>query len=140
VELVSYLLGQLRQSEANRIETLREFAPSAVDSDWKLTIAGQRVQVIRPRRRRGGALEFDTTVLSGADGSIAGLLGASPGASTAVSAMLGVLQRCYADRYQTWLPILKEMVPSLGAALSHEPVLLEELRSWTNKALGLEQS
>ena len=138
LELVSYLIGQLRQSEANRIKTLREFAPSAVDSDWKLTTAGQRVQVIRPHKRRGGALEFDTTVLSGADGSIAGLLGASPGASTAVSAMLGVLQRCYADRYQTWLPILKEMVPSLGAALSDEPVLFEELRSWTNEALGLE--
>jgi malate dehydrogenase (quinone) len=96
------------------------------------------VQVIRPHKRRGGALEFDTTVLSGADGSIAGLLGASPGASTAVSAMLEVLQRCYADRYLTWLPILKEMVPSLGAALSDEPVLFEELRSWTNKALALE--
>ena len=140
LELVSYLIGQLRQSEADRIETLREFAPSAVDSDWKLTTAGQRVQVIRPHKRRGGVLEFDTTVLSAADGSIAGLLGASPGASTAVSAMLGVLQRCFADRYQTWLPILKEMVPSLGATLSEEPVLFEELRSWTNKALGLKQS
>jgi len=140
LELVSYLIGQLRQSEAKRIETLREFAPSAVDSDWKLTTAGQRVQVIRPHKRRGGALEFDTTVLSAADGSIAGLLGASPGASTAVSAMLGVLQRCFADRYQSWLPILKEMVPSLGASLSEEPVLFEELRSWTNKALELEQS
>jgi malate dehydrogenase (quinone) len=140
LELVSYLIGQLRQSEANRIAMLREFAPSAVDSDWELTTAGQRVQVIRPHNRQGGALEFDTTVLSGADGSIAGLLGASPGASTAVSAMLGVLQSCYADRYQTWLPILKEMVPSLGAALSDEPVLFEELRWWTNKALALGES
>jgi len=94
--------------------------------------------VIRPHHRRGGALEFDTTVLAAADGSIAGLLGASPGASTAVSAMLGVLQRCFADRYQTWLSTLKEMVPSLGAGLSDEPVLFEELRSWTNKALELE--
>ena len=137
LELVSYLIGQLRQSEANRIKTLREFAPSAVDSDWKLTTAGQRVQVIRPARRRGGALEFDTTVVSAADGSIAGLLGASPGASTAVSAMLGVLQRCFGHRYQTWLPTLKEIVPSLGATLSEEPALFEELRSWSNKALAL---
>src|ERR1700742_1223257 len=140
LELVRYLVGQLRQSEASRIETLREFAPSAVDSDWESTTAGQRVQVIRPHKRRGGVLEFDTTVLSAADGSIAGLLGASPGASTAVSAMLGVLRRCFGNRYQTWLPILKEMVPSLGASLSEEPVLFEELRSWTNKALELEQS
>jgi malate dehydrogenase (quinone) len=140
LELVRYLVGQLRQSEADRIETLREFAPSAVDSDWELTTAGQRVQVIRPHKRRGGTLEFDTTVLSAADGSIAGLLGASPGASTAVSAMLAMLRRCFGNRYQTWLPILKEMVPSLGATLSEEPVLFEELRSWTNKALELEQS
>jgi len=140
LELVSYLIGQLRQSEASRVETLREFAPSAVDSDWKLTTAGQRVQVIRPHQRRGGALEFDTIVLSAADGSIAGLLGASPGASTAVSAMLGVLHRCFADRYQTWLPTLKEIVPSLGATLSEEPALVEELRSWSNKALALGES
>ncbi len=46
---------------------------------------GQRVQVIR-RKGAGGVLEFGTTVLAAADGSIAGLLGASPGASTAVPA------------------------------------------------------
>jgi malate dehydrogenase (quinone) len=109
-----------------------------VDSDWKLTTAGQRVQAIRPALRRGGALEFDTTVLAAADGSIAGLLGASPGASTAVSAMLDVLQRCFPDRYQAWLPTLKGMVPSLGASLSREPVLAEELWSWSTKALGLD--
>jgi malate dehydrogenase (quinone) len=93
--------------------------------------------VIRPALRRGGALEFDTTVLGAADGTIAGLLGASPGASTAVSAMLGVLQGCFPDRYQAWLPTLKDMVPSLGATLSREPVLFEELRSWNTKALQL---
>jgi malate dehydrogenase (quinone) len=133
LELVSYLIGQLRQSSPSRVQALREFAPSAVDSDWQLSTAGQRVQVIR----RGGKLEFDTTVLIGADGSIAGLLGASPGASTAVSAMLGVLRGCFADRYQAWLPTLKEMVPSLGVTLSDEPALYEELRLWSNKALRL---
>jgi malate dehydrogenase (quinone) len=138
LELVRYLINQLRQSGPDRIDALREFAPSAVASDWKLTTAGQRVQVIRPHKRRGGSLEFDTTVLAAEDGSIAGLLGASPGASIAVSAMLGVLQRCFADRYQAWLPTLKDMVPSLGATLSNEPALAEELRSWSNKLLALE--
>jgi len=76
-------------------------------------------------------------VLGAADGSIAGLLGASPGASTAVSAMLDVLQRCFPDRYQAWLPTLKDMVPSLGASLSDEPALFEEVWSWSTKALGL---
>jgi malate dehydrogenase (quinone) len=137
-ELVSYLIGQLRLSKSARIRALREFAPSAVDSDWILTTAGQRVQVLRRDRRRGGRLEFDTTVVTAADGSIAGLLGASPGASTAVTAMLDVLRRCFPDRYQAWLPTLKEMVPSLGFALSDEPALYDEVRSWTTKALGLE--
>ncbi len=138
LELVRYLIGQLRLTKPSRVQSLREFAPSAQDSDWDLTTAGQRVQVMRRDRRRGGRLEFDTTVLTAADGSIAGLLGASPGASIAVTAMLDVLQRCFPDRYQAWLPTLKEMVPSLGIALSREPTLYEELRSWTAEALELE--
>jgi malate dehydrogenase (quinone) len=136
-ELVNYLIGQLRLAQPDRVGALREFVPTAVDSDWELRTAGQRVQVIRPNRRKGGMLEFDTTVLGAADGSIAGLLGASPGASTAVSAMLGVLQSCFPDRYQGWLPTLKDMVPSLGATLSDEPALFEEVWSWGTKVLGL---
>ncbi|MGB6207735.1 malate dehydrogenase (quinone) [Mycobacterium sp.] len=137
LKLVNYLIGQLRLSQPARIDALREFVPAAMDSDWELTTAGQRVQVIRPDKRRGGVLEFDTTVLSADDGSIAGLLGASPGASIAVSAMLDVLQRCFSERYQAWLPTLKDMVPSLGATLSNEPALFEEVWSWSTKALQL---
>ena len=133
--LLNYLLAQLRLSEPARVDVLRQFAPTAVDSDWQLTAAGQRVQVIRRGKGKGGLLEFDTTVISAADGSIAGLLGASPGASTAVPAMLEVLQRCFADRYQSWLPTLKEMVPSLGAQLSREPALFDEVWSWGTEAL-----
>ena len=140
MKLVNYLIGQLRLSGPDRVRTLREFAPSAVNSDWELTVAGQRVQVIRRDRRKGGVLDFNTTVLSAADGSIAGLLGGSPGASTAVPAMLDVLQRCFADRYGSWLPTLKEMVPSLGAELSREPALFDEVWSWGTKALQLEAS
>jgi len=139
MQLVRYLVGQVLLSRPDRIGALREFVPSAVGSDWELTTAGQRVQVIRPAKRKGGTLEFDTTVLGAADGSIAGLLGASPGASTAVSAMLGVLQRCFPDRYQAWLPTLKDMVPSLGATLSGEPALFEEVWSWGTKVLKLQQ-
>jgi malate dehydrogenase (quinone) len=135
--MLNYLIGQLRLSEPDRVRALREFAPSAVDSDWELTVAGQRVQVIRPDKRKGGVLEFGTTVVGGADGSIAGLLGGSPGASTAVPIMLDVLERCFADRYQAWLPTLKEMVPSLGAKLSDEPALFDEVWSWGTKMLQL---
>ena len=138
MSLVKYLVGQLRLSEADRVETLREFAPSAVDSDWELDIAGQRVQVIR-RKGRGGVLEFGTTVLAAADGSIAGLLGASPGASTAVPAMLDVLERCFSDRFPSWQPKLKEMVPSFGTPLSGEPKLFEEVWAWGTKVLKLDE-
>ncbi|CAN5396414.1 malate dehydrogenase (quinone) [soil metagenome] len=138
LSLVKYLVGQLRLSEADRVDALRDFAPSAVDSDWDLSVAGQRVQVIKPAKGKGGTLEFGTTVLAAADGSIAGLLGASPGASTAVPAMLDVMERCFADRYQAWQPRLKEMIPSLGTELSHEPELFAEVWSWGTKILGLE--
>ncbi len=135
--LVKYLVGQLALSEAARVDALREFAPSAVDSDWEIEVAGQRVQVIR-RKGKGGVLEFGTTVIAAADGSIAGLLGASPGASTAVPAMLDVMERCFGDRYQSWLPKLKEMVPSLGTALSNEPALFSEVWDWGTKVLRLD--
>lgn len=135
--LVRYLIGQLRLSEPDRLRMLREFAPTATASDWELTVAGQRVQVIRRDKRKGGVLDFDTTVVGAADGSIAGLLGGSPGASTAVPIMLDVLERCFAERFGSWLPKLKEMVPSLGARLSDEPALYDEVYAWGTKVLGL---
>ena len=139
IPLVRYLVGQLLQSKSRRMQVLREFVPSAVDSDWELTIAGQRVQVIRRAKGKGGVLDFGTTVLSAADGTIAGLLGASPGASTAVPAMLDVMQRCFGDRYKSWSPKLKEIVPSLGTELSGEPALFEEVWSWGTKVLKLDR-
>jgi malate dehydrogenase (quinone) len=136
---VKYLVGQLLQSDSDRMRTLREFVPGADDSDWELDVAGQRVQVIRRVKDKGGVLDFGTTVLSAADGTVAGLLGASPGASTAVPAMLDVMQRCFSDRYPSWLPKLKEMVPSLGTELSKEPALFEEVWSWGTRVLKLDR-
>lgn len=138
--LLDYLIRQLRLSERDRMQALHEFAPAARPSDWQLTVAGQRVQVIRRAKGKGGALEFGTTVLCAGDGSIAGLLGGSPGASTAVPIMLDVLASCFADRYQSWLPTLKEMVPSLGTQLSTEPALYDEVRTWSAKVLQLNAS
>ncbi|MEZ0342763.1 malate dehydrogenase (quinone) [Mycobacterium sp. pV006] len=137
--LLRYLIGQLVQSESARVDSLREFAPTAKDSDWELDIAGQRVQVIRKAKGKGGVLEFGTTVLAAGDGSIAGLLGASPGASTAVPAMLDVMQRCFADRYESWTPTLKAMIPSLGIQLSDEPKLFEEVWAHGTKVLKLDK-
>jgi malate dehydrogenase (quinone) len=134
---VKYLIGQLRLSDTERARALRRFVPSAVDSDWDFDLAGQRVQVIRRATGKGGVLDFGTTVLCAADGTIAGLLGASPGASTAVPAMIDVMQRSFSDRYQSWLPKLEEMVPSLGTELSNEPALFDEVWSWGTKVLKL---
>lgn len=138
LSLLNYLIGQLMMSAPARVDALREFAPSAADADWETTTAGQRVQVIRRDRVTGGVLEFGTTLVIGGDGSIAGLLGASPGASTAVSAMLDVLAQCFPGRYRSWLPTLKDMVPSLGIRLSDQPALFEKLWSWGTRALRLE--
>ncbi|MFZ0834981.1 MAG: malate dehydrogenase (quinone) [Mycobacterium sp.] len=140
MSLVRYLVGQLLLSDDDRIDALRNFVPSAEPSDWETIVAGQRVQVIRPESGRSGVLGFDTTVLSSSDGSIAGLLGASPGASTAVHDMLDVLERCFSDRYQSWRPKLEHMVPSLGTKLSEEPRLFSEVRDWTTRVLGDERS
>jgi malate dehydrogenase (quinone) len=141
LSLVKYLVGQLRLTEADRVDALREFVPSAVDSNWRLSVAGQRVQVIKPGGRRRGTLEFGTTVIAAADGSIAGLLGASPGATTAIPAMLDVMERCFDDQFTTtWQPRLLEMIPSLGTTLSEEPALFHEVWDWGTKVLGLQPS
>ncbi|MFE3291526.1 malate dehydrogenase (quinone) [Rhodococcus sp. NPDC059234] len=138
--LVKYLVSELTKSEAGRIETLREFVPQALGKDWELITAGQRVQVIRRAKGKGGVLEFGTAVVSAADGSIAGLLGASPGASTAVPAMLDVMQRCFGEQYKAWEPQLKQMVPSLGVKLSDNESLFREVWDWSNRVLQLESA
>jgi malate dehydrogenase (quinone) len=137
--LVKYLVGELLQSFEGRVDTLRKFAPTAQSNDWELDIAGQRVQVIRRDAKKMGILEFGTTVLAAADGSIAGLLGASPGASTAVPAMLEVMQRCFPEEYRGWEPKIKEIVPSLGSKLSEEPRLFTEIWDHGSKVLGLQR-
>ncbi|AMO62018.1 malate:quinone oxidoreductase [Mycolicibacterium phlei] len=136
--LVKYLVGQLMLSDSDRVESLREFAPTAKESDWEVCVAGQRVQVISGSNGKG-SLDFGTTVVTGADGTMAGLLGASPGASTAVTAMLDVLERCFPSRYVTWLPKIRDMVPSLGHELSNEPALFDEIWSHGSKVLRLDE-
>lgn len=120
VDLLKYLVSEVLASREARMRTLRGFMPTARDRDWELITAGQRVQVIK-RGKGGGVLEFGTELVTAADGSIAGLLGASPGASTAASAMIDLLHRCFPDRIEQWRPRLAEMMPSLaGAAAAAE--------------------
>ncbi len=116
-DLTKYLIGQALLSEAERVALLRRYYPAARDEDWELQIAGLRVQIIKSDGKGGGELRFGTEVVTSADGSIAALLGASPGASTAVSIMLELLARCFPERWQsdTWRSRLAKLVPSQGA-------------------------
>ncbi|BCK74519.1 malate:quinone oxidoreductase [Acetobacter aceti NRIC 0242] len=136
--LTKYLIQQVLQSNADRMKALREFVPDARDEDWELVVAGQRVQVIKSDAKKGGVLQFGTEVISSADGSVAALLGASPGASTAAPIMLNVIRKCFAAQLPAWDAKLKEMIPSFGQKLSDNQPLCEALRKDTTEALRLE--
>lgn len=139
IPLTKYLIDQVRQSPQDRLNALKEYFPEAKMEDWELEVAGQRVQVIKNDPEKGGVLEFGTEVVSAADGSIAALLGASPGASTAVSIMLDLLNRCFKTQINTpeWQSKMKEMIPSYGKSLGKEAELAIKLRAETSKVLGL---
>ncbi|WP_045689393.1 malate:quinone oxidoreductase [Hymenobacter sp. AT01-02] len=142
IPLTKYLINQVRQSPQDRLEALREYLPEARAEDWQLEIAGQRVQVIKKDEKQGGVLEFGTEVVAAADGSIAALLGASPGASTAVSIMVGLVQRCFPAQAATpeWQAKMREMIPSFGLDLNANPQMVAELRSRTSSVLGLKEA
>ncbi|MEJ8546966.1 malate:quinone oxidoreductase [Brevibacillus borstelensis] len=138
VPLTKYLIQQVMLSKEQRMEELREFIPNAKSEDWDIVVAGQRVQVIKDTAAGGkGTLQFGTEVISAADGSIAALLGASPGASTAVSVMLDVIKKCFPQHLQAWEPKIKEMIPSYGLSLLKNTALLDEIHDSTARTLGL---
>jgi malate dehydrogenase (quinone) len=137
LDLVRYLVGQLLASKRTKFDALRDFMPAAKPEHWHRITAGQRVQVIKPDPDKGGVLQFGTEVITSADGSIAGLLGASPGASTAVPIMLGMLRRCFPDRWDRWSDAVRVMVPTFGQHLGDDPELADETLTRTAAVLGL---
>jgi len=139
LSLTKYLVQQVSQSMDDRINALKEYYPLANASDWELAIAGQRVQVIKKDKEEGGVLEFGTELVYSANGTIAGLLGASPGASTATSIMLDVLQKCFSEKMRSnaWQQKLKEMIPSYGIQLSKNEEMCTQVRQWTSNILQL---
>ncbi|MBY0120582.1 malate:quinone oxidoreductase [Bacillus sp. S/N-304-OC-R1] len=140
MSLTKYLIGQVMLSKEKRIEELREFVPNAKSEDWDIVVAGQRVQVIKDTEAGMGTLQFGTEVVSAADGSVAALLGASPGASTAVHVMLQVIKKCFPEQLPEWESKIKEMIPSYGIKLAENPDLFNEIHASTDKALGLSES
>jgi malate dehydrogenase (quinone) len=137
LSLVRYLLSQLIASKSTKFDALREFFPDGDPADWYKITAGQRVQVIKKDAKKGGVLQFGTEVVAAGDGSIAGLLGASPGASTAVPIMLGLLEKCFPASMDAWRPKLVEMVPSYGTQLSDSAATAKETMTSTARQLQI---
>jgi malate dehydrogenase (quinone) len=139
-DLTEYLIGQVLQSESHRLAALDEYFPNAKPEDWKLQVAGQRVQTIKPDVKRGGLLEFGTELVGAADHSLVALLGASPGASTAAFIAISVLEKCFADELtaSAWLPKLREIIPSYGVSLIEDAKLLQSVRAETAQVLKVE--
>jgi malate dehydrogenase (quinone) len=134
--LVVYLVKEIFKSSKQKIESLREFVPNARAEDWELYEAGQRAQVIKPVNGLG-VLQFGTEVISSADGSIAGLLGASPGASVATSVMLDVATRLFPGSQNPWMKDIANSVPSYGLKLNDYPSKARESLSMTAATLKL---
>jgi malate dehydrogenase (quinone) len=137
--LEEYLVGQVLESEEKRFAALREFYPNARQDDWRVEVAGQRVQIIKKDRVKGGVLQFGTELVVAADHSIVAMLGASPGASTAVWIMVQVIERCFQEKIKGgWLAKLKEMIPSYGQSLVENATLCQRVRAQTAPILRID--
>lgn len=138
VDLTKYLMKEASQTHAQRMETLREFLPQAAPNDWSLAQAGQRVQIIKHCEQNWGKLEFGTEIVTAEDGSLAALLGASPGASVSVQAMLQVLEKCFSKQLHAgWADRLKTLIPAHGESLIDNAGLLQLFRKQTLKTLQI---
>ncbi|XMA35466.1 malate dehydrogenase (quinone) [Ralstonia pseudosolanacearum] len=137
--LVQYLAGQLMLSDEDRFNALKEYFPLAKKEDWRLWQAGQRVQIIQRDEAKGGILKLGTQIVKSKDGTIAGLLGASPGASTAAPIMLGVLETVFKDKLATpaWQRKVRQMIPTYGIKLNDNPAKVYEEWVATAEALQL---
>ncbi len=139
MDLTKYLVGEVFQTHEQRMNALREFLPHAKSADWQLANAGQRVQIIKKCDEKMGKLEFGTEIVAAQDGSLAALLGASPGASVSVQAMIDVLERCFSNQLKTsvWQQKMKQLVPSYGESLIDDAALLKHVRKRTLNTLKL---
>lgn len=140
LDLTKYLVEQVFQSKEDKFKFLQTYYPNARIEDWNLEIAGQRVQIIKKDNKEGGVLKFGTEVVTDDHGTLAALLGASPGASTAVSIMLDVLDQCFSDEMKTveWQKKLKTMIPSYGESLIENGELCMSIRKMTTDILALQ--
>lgn len=139
IGLVKYLVEEVFRDFDGKIDVLRQYYPEVNPADWDVAVAGQRVQVIKPARApKFGSLEFGTALVNDQDGTIAGILGASPGASITPAAMIELLERCFGERMVSWGDKLREMFPTYGVSLRDDKAAYEKQWEWTQKTLGLQ--
>ena len=120
--LTKYLVEQILMSKEDRMNSLRKFMKNANSDDWEVVKAGQRVQIIKKDEFEGGKLQFGTEVIASKDGSITCLLGASPGASTATSIMLEVVEKAFPELISSkkGKEKLKEIIPFYKTKITKE--------------------
>ncbi len=140
LSLVKYLVSQVLQSDEDRFDALRQYFPEANPADWRLWKAGQRVQIIKRDPKKGGVLRLGTEIVRDQEGSIAALLGASPGASTAAPIMLRLLESVFPQQVASaaWQMKLREIIPSYGSTLNGNVEATQEVLSDTSHVLGLD--
>lgn len=138
-DLVKYLVGQVMLSDEDRFNALKEYFPEAKQSDWKLWQAGQRVQIVKKDAEKGGVLKLGTEIVTDQQKTIAALLGASPGASTAAPIMLNVIEKLFPQQVKTpqWQARIKQVVPSYGQKLNNDPALAQQVWDHTAEVLQL---
>ena len=138
--LTKYLIEQVMLNKEQRMAQLREFIPEARDEDWELVSAGQRVQIIKDTATGRGTLQFGTELITSADGTLAALLGASPGASTSAAIALELLQKCFSGCLADWEETLKTIIPSYGKTLAENPELLQRVSADIAEALQFDEA
>ncbi|EOE5508738.1 malate dehydrogenase (quinone) [Cronobacter sakazakii] len=137
-DLVKYLIGQVMLSDEDRFEALKEYYPTARKEDWKLIQAGQRVQIIKKDPEKGGVLKLGTEIVTDQQKTLAALLGASPGASTAAPISINVIKQLFPEQFKSeaWQSKLREIVPSYGQKLNGNVALTQQV--WDETAATLQ--
>ena len=138
-DLVKYLIGQVMLSEDDRFEALKEYYPSARKEDWKLIQAGQRVQIIKKDADKGGVLKLGTEIVTDQQKTLAALLGASPGASTAAPISINVIKQLFPAQFASaqWQEKLHAIVPTYGQKLNGNVALTQQVWDETASTLNL---
>jgi len=138
IPLTKYLIKEVSANFDKKFAELLKYYPTANPNDWELKVAGQRVQVIKKDKNKGGILEFGTEVICSKDGSVSALLGASPGASTSVHIMTDLIEKCFPEMAtKEWNIKMQQMIPSYGKSLIDDKVLYDKVHNQTTKTLNL---